>query len=167
MGELVRLRASAREALRAGNSRKLTKRVVEAIAPDPARELQRWDSDLKGFGVRVMPSGVRTYFVQYRDAAARTRKVALGRHGVLTTEEARTRAREQGEVRAVAALRTTSVLERVNRALRQKACQVCTFQAARRLTAAVVLVSVHRGLTTPARSADLWTEALEAGLLAA
>jgi transposase-like protein len=81
--------------------------------------------------------------------------------------EARTRAREQGEHWAVEYLRTTSALERVNRALRQKARQVGTFQSERGLLAAIVLVGVHRGLTTPTRPTDLWTEALEAGLLAA
>jgi transposase-like protein len=81
--------------------------------------------------------------------------------------EARARGRERGEDWAVAYLRTTSALERVNRALRQKARQVGTFQAARGLTAAVVLVLVHRGLTTPTRPQALWTEVLEAGLLVA
>jgi transposase-like protein len=81
--------------------------------------------------------------------------------------EARARAREQGAVWPVECLRTTSVLERVNRALRQKARQVGTFQSERGLTAAVVLVGVHRGLTTPAGPGALWTEVLEAGLLAA
>lgn len=69
---------------------KLTKRVVEAIAPDPnGAVVQRRDSELKGFGVRVTPAGVRTYFVQYRDLAGHTRRIAIGRHGVLTAEEAR------------------------------------------------------------------------------
>jgi len=81
--------------------------------------------------------------------------------------EARTRGREHGKEWAVAYLRTTSAIERVNRALRQKARQVGTFQAARGLTAAVVLVLVHRGLTTPTRPPTLWTELLEAGLLVA
>ena len=57
-------------------------------------------------------------------------------------------------------------LERVNRALRQKARQVGTFHAARGLTAAVVLVIVHRGVTMPTRPQALWAEGLEAGLLA-
>jgi integrase len=68
---------------------RLTKRLVEAIEPDPTRDVQRRDAELKGFGVRVQRSGVRSYFVQYRDLAGRTRRIALGRHGVLTTEEAR------------------------------------------------------------------------------
>jgi transposase-like protein len=81
--------------------------------------------------------------------------------------EARARAREHGETWAVEYVRTTSALERVNRALRQKARQVGPFQSARGLSAAVVLECVHRGLTTPRRPTDLWTEVLEAGLLAA
>lgn len=80
---------------------------------------------------------------------------------------ARERGREWGEEWAVRYLRTTSALERVNRALRQKARQVGTFQAERGLQAAVVLVLVHHGLILPAPPAELWTEVLEAGLLAA
>jgi transposase-like protein len=76
-------------------------------------------------------------------------------------------AREQGEDWAVRYLRTTSALERVNRALRQKARQVGAFHAERGLTAAIVLVAVHRGLTQPEPPTDLWTEVLEAGLVAA
>jgi hypothetical protein len=81
--------------------------------------------------------------------------------------DARARGREWGQEWPVEYLRTTSALERLNRALRQKARQVGTFQAAHGLAAAVVLVLYHRGLTTPAPPADLWTEVLEAGLLAA
>ena len=65
------------------------------------------------------------------------------------------------------ALRTTSPLERLNRILRQKARQVGTFQSADGLTAAVVLVLVHHGATVLTPADDLWTEVLEAGLLAA
>lgn len=81
--------------------------------------------------------------------------------------EARARGREWGQDWPVAALRTTSPLERLNRVLRQKARQVGTFQSARGLTAAVVLVLVHHSATGPAPAPDLWTDVLEAGLLAA
>jgi transposase-like protein len=77
------------------------------------------------------------------------------------------RGRERGERWAPAALRTTSALERINRALRQKARQVGAFHADRGLRAAVVLVLLHRRLTRPGAPADLWTEVLEGGLLAA
>lgn len=75
---------------------KLTKRIVDAIDPDPKGGVaQRRDSELKGFGVRVTSNGVRTYFVQYRDVGGRTRRIALGRHGVLTVEQARKAAMQQ------------------------------------------------------------------------
>jgi len=51
------------------------------------------DSELSGFALRAKPSGIATWVVQYRNSAGRTRKLALGRVGVLTPEEARQRAR--------------------------------------------------------------------------
>ena len=120
---------------------------------------------LNGAGVRA----------RYRAFGARWRATesavvaALERLFPLTLAylEARTRGREWGQDWPVQALRTTSPLERLNRALRQKARQVGTFQSARGLTAAVVLVLMHHGATAPAPAVDLWTDALEAGLLAA
>jgi integrase len=72
---------------------KLTKRFVDALRPVTRDTLHR-DTDLPGFALRVKPSGVRTWVVQYRNSAGRTRKLALGRVGVLTPEEARKRARK-------------------------------------------------------------------------
>ncbi|MCW5735428.1 MAG: integrase arm-type DNA-binding domain-containing protein, partial [Enhydrobacter sp.] len=72
---------------------KLTKRFVDALKPVERDTLFR-DTDLKGFGLRVKPSGVRTWVCTYRNAAGRTRKLALGKVGVVTPEEARQRARE-------------------------------------------------------------------------
>ncbi len=70
---------------------KLTQRSVTALPVEP-KDYFVWDATLPGFGVRVLPSGVKTYQVQYRKGA-RTRRAALGRHGTITTEEARTIAR--------------------------------------------------------------------------
>ena len=72
---------------------KLTKRFVDALRPVMRDTLHR-DADLPGFALRIKPSGVRTWVVQYRNSAGRTRKLALGRVGVLTPEEARQRARK-------------------------------------------------------------------------
>ncbi|TXM93553.1 site-specific integrase [Methylobacterium sp. WL116] len=74
---------------------KITKRLVDAIEPDPTREVQVWDSELKGFGVRVQPSGVASYFVFYRTEEGRQRKLTLARVGAVTPEEARRAAREK------------------------------------------------------------------------
>jgi putative transposase len=76
-------------------------------------------------------------------------------------------ARERGEHWAPHYLRTTSALERVNRALRQKARQVGAFQAEVAVAAAVALVAAHRHLARDLPAADLWTESLECGLLTA
>ncbi|WP_300297731.1 site-specific integrase [Ferrovibrio sp.] len=70
----------------------LSKSRVEAFEVK-ARDYFIWDDDVAGFGVRIMPSGKRTYMVQYR-AGGRTRRVKIGQHGVLTADEARKRARE-------------------------------------------------------------------------
>ena len=72
---------------------KLTKRFVDALKPVTTDTLFR-DTDLKGFALRAKPSGVRTWVVQYRNKAGRTRKLALGKVGVLTPEEARQQAKD-------------------------------------------------------------------------
>jgi integrase len=73
-------------------AQKLTKRIVESIEPAAGDRLI-WDADLKGFGVRVTPAGVRAYVVQYRTAGRRSRRMTIGRHGVITVDEARAKAR--------------------------------------------------------------------------
>ena len=49
------------------------------------------DADLPGFGVRVYPSGSKVYVAQTR-AKGKSKRVTIGRHGVLTAEQARQRA---------------------------------------------------------------------------
>jgi integrase len=69
----------------------ITKRHVDALKP-AAREYFSWDRDLKGFGVRVQPTGEKSYVVKYRAGSGRnapTRRVTLGPVGKLTPDEAR------------------------------------------------------------------------------
>src|SRR6516165_9567123 len=72
---------------------KITKRVVDLLRPDTSGlDVFKWDAGdgaLKGFGVRVKPSGAKSYFVQYRNSEGRTRRLVLGRVGELTPEQAR------------------------------------------------------------------------------
>ena len=69
---------------------RLTKRIVDAAKAE-AKDTYLWDNSLKGFGLKVTPSGRKVYIVQYRIGGrkGRTRRVTLGAHGALTTEEAR------------------------------------------------------------------------------
>ncbi|HUX80683.1 MAG TPA: site-specific integrase [Alphaproteobacteria bacterium] len=73
---------------------KITKRFVESITPQPGKTLQHWDSELKGFGVLVLPSGRRTYFVQYVNANRIKKHLKIGVHGQINTEEARVLAKQ-------------------------------------------------------------------------
>ncbi len=70
---------------------KLTKRIVEAFEIQN-KDYLIWDADLSGFGVRIYPSGKKTYLIQYR-AGKRTRRYTIGAHGVLTADEARLEAK--------------------------------------------------------------------------
>ena len=72
---------------------KLTKPVVESSTLPERGQAFLWDSEVRGFGVRLHPSG-RTYIVQGRVNGVE-RRVSLGRHGVLTLQEARNKARAQ------------------------------------------------------------------------
>ena len=63
---------------------KLTKTVVDAATPR-AKQFTLWCSDLPGFGVYILPTGNRTYFVDYRNSTGVRRRLTIGRHGKLTS----------------------------------------------------------------------------------
>ena len=55
----------------------------------------RFDDDLKGFCVRVYPSGEKTFFVSYRSASGSKKRLKIGKFGVLATTQARKIAQER------------------------------------------------------------------------
>lgn len=74
---------------------KLTKRTVDAIQAD-GRDFYVWDSELKGFGVRVRKTGGRTYIVQYKAGVGRdapTRRYPIAPVGKVTPDQAREQAK--------------------------------------------------------------------------
>lgn len=77
--------------------RKLTKQAVDALKPSKVGVQGlysfAWDQELRGFGVQVMASGLKSFVVQYRNAERRSRRIVIGRYGVLTVEEARKKAK--------------------------------------------------------------------------
>lgn len=72
---------------------KLTKRTIDALMPDGEKQTVLWDTELKGFGVRVLPSGLKTFIVQYRNAEGIKRRINIARYGLLTLDQARDQAK--------------------------------------------------------------------------
>ena len=72
------------------NRRTLSNRVVDALTAVD-KEVMCWDRDLPGFGVRVYPSGAKTYMVQRRGRRG-SKRITVGRHGTMSVEEARRQA---------------------------------------------------------------------------
>lgn len=76
---------------------KLTKAVIDAAEPREQR-YSLWDSELKGFGVRIGIGGVKTFVAKYLAEGggrrAPQRFYSIGRVGALTVEQARRRAKE-------------------------------------------------------------------------
>jgi integrase len=72
---------------------KLSKRTIDALRPRPGQDVFHWCGELRGFGVRVKPSGVRTFLIQYRNRRGQTRRYSLGQYGRVTVEEARREAK--------------------------------------------------------------------------
>lgn len=77
---------------------KLTKRVIDKLEARD-KDYIVFDSELPGFGIRVMPSGKCFFLIQYR-RHGRTRRVMIGQFGPVTAEIARKEAiRMLGNVR--------------------------------------------------------------------
>ena len=68
----------------------ISRRTVDRLKTD--RDTVFWDSELLGFGVRVYPTGRKVYVVQTRAGGKDGKRVTVGRHGVISAEEARRRA---------------------------------------------------------------------------
>ncbi|MCP4315711.1 MAG: site-specific integrase [Hyphomicrobiales bacterium] len=71
----------------------LTKRAVDTAKPREKRFIV-WDNALKGFGLLVLPSGVKSFVVQYRNTHGRSRRQTIGRYGTFTPDQARSDARD-------------------------------------------------------------------------
>jgi integrase len=74
---------------------RITKRTVEALQSDGS-EFTAWDDTVSGFGVRVRPTGAKSYVVVYRAGVGRgapARRYTIAAVGKITPERARARAK--------------------------------------------------------------------------
>lgn len=69
-------------------AQRLTKRIIDAAQSNPDKAYCIWDSDVKGFRLRVRPSGRKTFELKYR-AGRRQRLFVIGDYGAFTAEKAR------------------------------------------------------------------------------
>jgi integrase len=72
-----------------GERKRIGLREVRALGADQIV----WDATIPGFGARRQKGPAITYFVKYRTADGRQRWQVIGRHGVLTPDEARDKAK--------------------------------------------------------------------------
>jgi len=85
---------------------KITKKAIDALRSEAvAQQKTRYlfDSELTGFGALATKTGMCSYFAEFRmrGAGGSSKRVTLGKHGALTPDEARKRAKEElGKVAA-------------------------------------------------------------------
>src|SRR5262245_53698287 len=76
---------------------KLTKRLVDSLKPGP-KPYTVYDIDLKGFSIRIAPSGSKTWQAEYRPYPGgrdvNKTRMSLGSAGTLAPAEARRKARD-------------------------------------------------------------------------
>jgi integrase len=79
----------------ATSTERITKRTVDSARPRD-KPFIIFDAAVKGFGVRVMPTGARSFVLEYRPGAGgrgvAKRRLTLGRYGAMTVDQARTAA---------------------------------------------------------------------------
>jgi integrase len=102
---------------------KLTNATVKALAPRPSDYVQ-WCRDLPGFGVRVRPSGSRSFIVQYDFGGRKgvTRRVTLGSFPKVDAELAR---KEAKDILAKARLGVDVAGERAARRAEMTVAELC------------------------------------------
>lgn len=75
---------------------KITKGTINKIVPSE-RPVILFDTELRGFGVRVLPSGSMAYVLEYRPGSGgrhvAKRRITVGKVGVLTPDQARAKAK--------------------------------------------------------------------------
>ena len=109
---MISLRCGKRKCAEPGTFTKVTVRGMRCPPGQP--EAFFWDRSCRGFGMRALRSGRRTWIYQYRDAHGRTRRIALGDVSAVTLDAAREGARRRAA--SVAQGANPSIERRLKRA---------------------------------------------------
>lgn len=68
--------------------RKLSARTIYDLKPS-SKPYEVVDTELKGFLLRVQPSGVMNYYLSYRTTTGKRKRYRIGRYGSITPQQAR------------------------------------------------------------------------------
>ncbi len=72
---------------------KISKRIVDGATPQTV-DYFIWDIEVKGFGLKVLTTGVKSYVFQYRTPEGRSRRATIGKHSeTMTADQARAKAK--------------------------------------------------------------------------
>lgn len=125
---------------------KITKKAVDGLAAQAkaeGRTLYLWDADTTGFGMLATAKGSVSYFVEYRlgGRGTKNKRLSIGKHGILTPDEARKLAKEElGKV-----ARGSDVAQEKR-------------EAREKLTGLTLLEMIERYLAGHAKPTRYWTE---------
>ena len=74
----------------------LTKRTVDATKPDGSSDRFVWDDEVKGLGLRVRPSGHKSFVFQFRigGRGGSSHRLTIGDYSVVAPDQARRQAKQ-------------------------------------------------------------------------
>src|SRR4051812_17901669 len=67
---------------------RITNRTAETANPKE-KPYEIRDADIKGFLLRVQPSGIKTYYYSFRAPDGKKQRIWIGKHGSITCAQAR------------------------------------------------------------------------------
>lgn len=82
-------------------SGKISSRTVNAFKGEAGKDIYLWDTEVKGFGLRVQPSGRRSFIYKFRTPDGRRRNRKIGDPKTLTAEAARRAVKSMVHDRAI------------------------------------------------------------------
>ena len=66
----------------------LTKKAIDAFTPKGGWDV-RWDNDVKGLGLRIYPSGRKSFIFRYTSRSRQKKTTTIGPYGAFTLHKAR------------------------------------------------------------------------------